>query len=151
MPDRRHLADDAALFDKIESAARAMLQVPSAGYVTHYARDIVRWVQQLRERDASVARWNPPLVTFFNPPKLRTPGGRGSDIIARNVSAIIYQHDEDGRMYVHGFGREPVMRQRGTELTLSELSRDSNVRAIALRDGAVKLVHADGLTLWGDY
>jgi hypothetical protein len=93
---------------------------------------------------------NPPLVTYFNPPKLRTAERQGN-VIARHVSAIVYMHDEDGRLYVHGFGSEPVMRQRGAELTLSELSRDSNVRAIALRDGSVQLVHADGLTLWGDY
>lgn len=91
------------------------------------------------------------LVTYFNPPRNLRTVAKGDDVIARHVAAIIYMHDEDGRMYVHGFGREPVMRQRGAELTLSELSRDSNVRALALRDGSVKLVHADGLTLWGDY
>lgn len=95
-------------------------------------------------------RMNPPLVTFFNPPRLRA-AERGSDVIARHVSAIIYMHDEDGRMYVHGFGHEPVMRQSGNSLTLSGLSRDSNVRAIALRDGSVRLVHAEGLHIWGDY
>lgn len=148
MPNKRHLADDAALFDRIEAAARAILNVPSAGHVTHYARSILGMVDELRARDASVGR-NPALVTYFNPPKLR--GVRRGDVIARHVSAIIYMHDEDGRMYCHGFGREPVMRQRGRDLTLSELSRDSNVKAIANPDGSVLLVHADGLTLWGEY
>ena len=96
-------------------------------------------------------RHNPPLVTYFNPPGRLKTAFRNSDIIARNVSAIIYMHHEDGRMYVHGFGQEPVMRHRGSELVLSELSRESNVRAVALPDGSVRLVHADGLTLWGDY
>lgn len=96
-------------------------------------------------------RRNPPLVTYFNPGRSLTKPFRTSDIIARHVSAIIYMHDEDGRMYVHGFGHEPVMRHRGAELVLSELSRESDVRAIALPDGSVRLVHADGLTLWGDY
>lgn len=91
----------------------------------------------------------PPLV-IFNPHR-KLSSRRGSDIIARHVSAIIYVHQEDGGLYVHGFGHEPVMRQQSGVLTLSELSHDSNVRAIAQRDGSVRLVHADGLTLWGEY
>lgn len=76
---------------------------------------------------------------------------RTSDIIARHVCAIIYVHAEDGGLYVHGFGHEPVMRQSGGSLTLSQLSRDSNVRAVAMPNGEVLLSHADGRSLWGDY
>jgi len=130
---------------------RALGDIPSSQlYARQLIGDVAETLRVLANEDRSELRPNPPLVTYFNPPTLRTLGKR-SDTIARNVSAIIYMHDEDGRLYVHGFGREPVMRQRGAELTLSELSRDSNVRAVALRDGSVRLVHADGLTLWGDY
>lgn len=76
---------------------------------------------------------------------------RASDIIARHVSAIIYVHAEDGGLYVHGFGHEPIMRQSGGSLTLSDLSRDSNVEAIGMPDGTVTLRHNQRLSLWGDY
>lgn len=89
------------------------------------------------------------LAVYGNPRRLLS--FRGSDIIARHVSAIIYVHHEDGGLYVHGFGREPTIRNMKDTLTLSGLAHDSNVRAIALRDGSVRLVHADGLTLWGEY
>lgn len=91
---------------------------------------------------------NPPLVTYGNPRHIAVR--RETDIIARNVAAIIYRHDVDGDIYVHPFGNGHVP-ESGKVVRLSDLDFGSNVRAIAMRDGSVRLVHADGLTLWGEY
>lgn len=152
MPKSRHLtADLSRLEDSRRKLLRALGDIPSSQlYARQLIGEVAETLRELAAEDRSALGRNPPLAMYFNPSKLRTTA-RTSDIIARHVSAIIYMHDADGRMYVHGFGSEPVMRHRGAELVLSELSRDSNVRAIAVRDGSVRLVHADGLTLWGDY
>lgn len=96
------------------------------------------------------ARRNPLLAVYGNP-RRRLESRYGSDLIAKHICAIIYVHAEDGEVYVHGFGHEPTMEQRGDKLILSNLCLDSNVRAVAQRDGSVRLVHADGLNLWGEY
>lgn len=102
------------------------------------------------ELDTLEARDMAETVVQRNPAKLRR-AFRGRDVIARHVSAIIYVHAEDGGLYVHGFGHEPTMQQRGGVLALSNLSKDSNVQAFGQPDGSVRLAHSGGLTLWGDY
>lgn len=138
MPNASHLADDAKAFDELAHVA-STLSAHGDASVRAAGRRVWTLVRQLRARDARP-----------NPSRLRR-AFRGSDIIARDVSAIIYVHAEDGGLYVHGFGHEPVMRQRGGDLTLSNLSRDSGVRAFGLPDGTVSLAHDKGLALWGDY
>jgi len=138
MPNASHLRADAQAFDMLEAVALRLRAHPDRD-VRVSAEQVQQLVMQLRRRDARP-----------NPPRMRR-AFRGSDLIARDVSAIIYVHAEDGGLYVHGFGHEPIMRQRGGDLTLSNLSRDSDVRAFGLPDGTVSLAHAKGLALWGDY
>lgn len=103
-------------------------------------RALVLEAQKPDAEPASVRR--NPLVTFFNPPK----------IFARNVLAMIYQHDADGQLYAHGFGAHDVgVRQRGGDLILTDLPSRTNVLAEALPNGAVLVRHNDGRAIWKEF
>lgn len=91
----------------------------------------------------NAARKN-PLVSWLNPPKGSTFG--------KHVLAIVYEHQDDGELYAHGFGEKEVdVRQRGEELVLTGIGKRTNVLAQALPDGAVLLKHKDGKPVWKDF
>lgn len=91
------------------------------------------------------ARNNPVLAAFANPK-------RKNDVMSRHVLAIVYVHNDDGKLYVHGFGgRDPKIIDRPDGVTLKGIARRSDVLALAEDDGSVHLAHADGLPIWGEY
>jgi hypothetical protein len=105
---------------------------------------------QLRALSAEAQRVRPnaarknPLVSWLNPPKGSTFG--------KHVLAIVYEHQEDGELYAHGFGDKEVdVRQRGEDLILTGIPHRTNVLAQALPDGSVLLKHKDGKRIWQEF
>lgn len=87
---------------------------------------------------------NNPLVTLLNP--------RGAKTFGKHVLAIVYEHNDDGQLYAHGFGDQEVdVRQRGDQLILTNVPKRTYVRAQALPNGTVVLKREDGKPVWGEY
>lgn len=76
-------------------------------------------------------------------------------VLSRDVKAIVYRHIDDGKLYVHAFGPSGdavELRDVDGGVTIDNLpKRSTNVRAVAVADGTVRLEDGGGKSLWGTF
>lgn len=126
-------------------AGRLDRDAGDAAAVRKLATQLRALVQEAQRADPADDRLRRnPLVTYLNPPRRK--------IFGAHVLALLYQHADDGDLYVHGFGnREVVARQEGDRVTLTGVPARTNVLLERQPDGTVLLKHKDGRRLWEEF
>lgn len=68
-----------------------------------------------------------------------------------DVQAIVYRHEEDGKLYVHGFGDADLdLTTRDGKLIIDGLKDETDVQMFAQPDGSVRIASRDGSPVWED-
>lgn len=73
-------------------------------------------------------------------------------VMSENVLAIVYEHADDRKLYVHGFGDADIrLSGGGSNVTIRGMKQNTDVHMRALPSGALSITGGHGQRLWKNF